>query len=75
MTTADLHVRGFRRHGRLSTFFGFCYFCNTYRTIAWWQTPAPDNHQVAACDSCGGVDRRDAAWVGPRYPVLEARTA
>lgn len=69
-TTRDLLARGFRKHGRLSTFFGYCAACGTYRSIAWWQTPEPDNHQTVACEQCGTVPESEWRFIW-RYPVLD----
>jgi len=75
MTTRDLLFRGFQKHTGLSSFYGYCPQCGDYQSIAWWETPAPCVHHVAACEKCQTVDHRDADWVRPRYPITKARAA
>lgn len=71
MTTDDLDLRGFVKHWRLGTFYGWCGYCKSYQSIAWWSSPAPVNHAVTACDVCGRVPLAEHRHV-TRYPVVRA---
>jgi len=78
MTTDDLRARGFELHTRLSSFFGYCARCGTYRGHHWFQSPPIDGTlggQVAGCDECGHVAEADARWARNNFPIVKARTA
>lgn len=68
MTTDDLVMRGFVEHVRLGTFFGWCGFCKTYRSIAWWAAPKSPLC-VTACKSCRHVPVAEQ-YGAEQFPVV-----